>query len=72
MGTLNREEYTYTNRTKTTVAIFFALAIAYWVTLVGALIVLVMIPVATFVTFMVGLYKIAQRSAHWWYFGVSP
>lgn len=53
------------------VAVFFALAIAYWVTLGGALIALVMIPVATFVTFMVGLYKIAQRSAHWWCFGVT-
>jgi multisubunit Na+/H+ antiporter MnhC subunit len=51
--------------------IFAALAIAYWVTLGGALIALVMIPVATFVTFMVGLYNIAQRSAHWWCFGVT-
>ncbi len=52
-------------------AIFIALAIAYWVTLGGALIAFVMIPVATFVTFMVGLYKIAQRSAHWWCLGVT-
>lgn len=58
-------------KSEVVVAVFFALAIAYWVTLGGALIALVMIPVATFVTFMVGLYKIAQRSAHWWCFGVT-
>ncbi|MDP3957841.1 MAG: hypothetical protein Q8Q36_00040 [bacterium] len=53
------------------VAVLIVLGIAYWVTLGGALIALVVIPVATFVTFMVGLYKITQRSAHWWCFGVT-
>lgn len=53
------------------VGIGLVLAIAYWVTLGGALIALVMIPVATLVTFMVALYKIAQRPAHWWCFGVT-
>lgn len=52
-------------------ATFVALMVVYWVTLGGALFALVIVPVATFVTFMVGLYKIAQRSAHWWCFGIT-
>jgi hypothetical protein len=52
-------------------AAFIALGVVYWVTLGGALFALVMVPVATFVTFMVGLYKLAQRSAHWWCFGIT-
>jgi hypothetical protein len=58
-------------RMEVVVAIFIVLAIVYWVTLGGALIALVMIPVATFVAFMVALYRIAQRPAHWWCFGVT-
>jgi hypothetical protein len=50
---------------------FCIIAIVYWVTLGGALIAFVMIPFATIVSFMVGLYKIAQRSAHWWCFGIT-
>lgn len=58
-------------KSEVTVAAFAALTVAYWVTLGGALIALVTIPVATFVAFMIGLYKIAQRSAHWWCFGIT-
>lgn len=48
------------------ILVLFVMAIAYWVTLGGALITFVTIPVIAFVTFMVNLCKIAQRSAHWW------
>jgi hypothetical protein len=58
-------------KSEVVVTAFIALTIVYWVTLGGALIALVTIPVAMFVIFMVGLYKIAQRSAHWWCFGVT-
>lgn len=58
-------------KSEVSVAAFVVLMIVYWVTLGGALFALVMVPVATFVTIMVGLYKIAQRSAHWWCFGIT-
>jgi hypothetical protein len=50
---------------------FFVLMIFYWLTLGGLMIALVVIPVITFVSFMVGLYKIAQQPGHWWCFGVT-
>lgn len=58
-------------KSEVAIAALVALTLVYWVTLGGALFALVVVPVATFVTFMVGLYKIAQRSAHWWCFGIT-
>lgn len=58
-------------RAQIAIITFFVIAITYWITLGGALIVLVTIPCVTIIAFMVGLYNIAQRSAHWWCFGVT-
>lgn len=43
----------------------------YWVTLGGILLLGMTIPVATALSFMIGLYGIAKRSGHWWCFGVT-
>jgi hypothetical protein len=53
------------------ITILFALTIAYWTTLGGALLVFITIPMVTLVTFMINLYKIAQRSDHWWCLGIT-
>lgn len=49
----------------------FSLLLVYWVTLGGTLLVLVNIPVTMLVTFLVGLYRIGQRRAHWWCLSVT-
>ena len=51
--------------------LFTVFIIVYWVTLGGALTALVTVPVTIFALFMVSLYRIAQRSAHWQCFGVT-
>ncbi len=47
------------------------LSLAYWLTLGGGLLVFVVVPAATVINFLNGMYGIAQRSAHWWCFGVT-
>lgn len=58
-------------KAEVSILVFFVVAIAYWITLGGALVAFVTIPVVAFVTFMVNLCRIAQRSAHWWCLGVT-
>lgn len=58
-------------RSEAVTLLFIVATFLYWLTLGGALLVFVVVPVMMFVTFMVSLYKIAQRSAHWWCFGIT-
>lgn len=58
-------------RAEVVMVAYITLSLLYWVTLGGALLAIVTIPAITSVTFMVSLWKIAQRSAHWWCFVVT-
>ena len=43
----------------------------YWITLGGAVLAIIVIPTATFMIFMIGLYRVALQSAHWWCVGIT-
>ncbi len=58
-------------RSEIMITLFILAMLIYWVTLGGLMIAIVVIPVTTFISFLIGLYKIAQRSAHWQCFIVT-